>query len=304
MKKIIFTLLVVYAGLCNAQNWCPPGAEWKYSSYSFGGYSNLKFNYEKDTIVIQKACKKIIGREIYVAYGPPGIPPMISDTVSLEPLFSYSNNDTVFFFQNNAFYPVYNFHVKLGDTLIYENPIVKSQKIQQLVDSVGVVVINGIPLKYYSTQNTTIDNDQTDPPHTAIMERFGALDNYILLFYASVTEVYYNLLCYKDDLFPLYQKDPKLACDLISSVSNILDVGSVRLSPNPANDKVAISNSSDDNIKTILLYDICGTLRKIIDNSENSSGISIDLNNLQNGMYIIQIWFSSGNVITNKFIKD
>lgn len=303
MKRYLLLLILLYNGISNAQNWCLPGAEWKYSTSFYSGESNLKFTYDQDTTINQQECKKIKGRSIKLQYGPPGVPPKITDTISLEPLFSYAKNDTVFFLQNNVFYPVYTFNVNTGDTIHYSNPLVDSNPILQIVDSVGIDTINGLALKYYHTKNKTLDFDPIDPPESTIMERFGALDNDILPFYAPVTEVYYTLLCYKDDSFPLYQKYPTGSCDLINSVSIELLDSNVYLSPNPSNEYININNVSNDIIESVLIYDITGKLRHTSNKKNNNSILTLDITKLQNGIYVMFINTTNGKRIIKKFIK-
>ena len=304
MKRILNIILILYYGLANAQNWCPSGAEWTYSGSTYSGESNLKLIYEKDTLVKQQLCKKIKGRLIKISYGPPGTPPKITDTLSTEPIFTYAKNDTVFFYYNNSFYSAYYFNAKLGDTLNYENPLIPSYPIKQVIDSVGVVNINSIPLKYYVTKNLSSDNDIADPQQTTIMERIGVLDNYIIPYYAPVTESYSSLICYKDDSFQLYQKYPTEPCDYISTIPKVLNENALKLRPNPATDKFSLSSSSNDKVQTILIYDLSARLRNKIDNTENRDVTEIDISNLENGMYFILLTSSSGATIVKKLIKE
>ncbi len=294
---------MLYTLFANAQNWCPSGAEWTYSGSTYAGESNLKLIYEKDTMVKQQLCKKIKGRLIKISYGPPGTPPKITDTLSTEPIFTYAKNDTVFFYYKNSFYPAYYFNAKLGDTLNYENPLIPTFPIKQVIDSVGVVNINSIPLKYYVTKNLSSDNDIADPQQTTIMERIGVLDNYIIPYYAPVTESYSSLICYKDDSFQLYQKYPNGSCDYISLTSNVLNESTVKLSPNPASDKFTLSCSSIDKIQTVLIFDLSAKLRNKIDVVENGEITEIDISNLQNGLYYVMLTSSSGSTIIKKLIK-
>ena len=46
MKRYLLLLILLYNGISNAQNWCLPGAEWKYSTSFYSGESNLKFTYD------------------------------------------------------------------------------------------------------------------------------------------------------------------------------------------------------------------------------------------------------------------
>lgn len=78
---------------------------------------------------------------------------------------------------------------------------------------------------------------------------------------------------------------------------NGLQKNSVKIYPNPANDKIFIN--ADEEITTIEIFDING---KVVYNTKPQSGIAVSANisGLANGAYLIKITLLSGNQLTGK----
>jgi len=70
------------------------------------------------------------------------------------------------------------------------------------------------------------------------------------------------------------------------------------LYPNPANEKLYLKNSNYNNA-TILIFDLQG--KKVLDRKVDSE--SIDISNLNKGIYVIKLVWSE-NIIITKLIKE
>ncbi len=73
--------------------------------------------------------------------------------------------------------------------------------------------------------------------------------------------------------------------------------------PNPSTDYINIKTSNNSNIKNVKIYSITG--HEIWSESKKSStlDISIDVNDFQNGVYLISVEFKSGDRFSRTFIK-
>jgi Secretion system C-terminal sorting domain len=90
--------------------------------------------------------------------------------------------------------------------------------------------------------------------------------------------------------------------------SEILDVNDIVLNdqinlfPNPSNEQITISNTSNISLESAEIYDVQGKLLHIIDLSSMGSEKSIDVSTFAVGTYMVQISSEAGSV-TKRFIK-
>jgi hypothetical protein len=87
-------------------------------------------------------------------------------------------------------------------------------------------------------------------------------------------------------------------CDNITSGINYENSEAMSLYPNPANEKLYLKNSNYNNA-TILIFDLQG--KKVLDRKVDSE--SIDISNLNKGIYVIKLVWSE-NIIITKLIKE
>jgi len=84
-----------------------------------------------------------------------------------------------------------------------------------------------------------------------------------------------------------------------SSVNNIENKNNISLYPNPANNLIIIANETLKYIQNLQIFDVTGQIcNSNIFDQENT----IDISNLQNGIYFIKITFDDNSLITKKFI--
>jgi len=107
----IFTIVCGLQQAVIAQKWCEPGAEWIMSE----DYHYMRYHYQKDTIYEGVPCKKIQALRINRD--------QCKDTIAIEnkSVYTYAQNDTVWFYHEDAFYPTYFFNAQVGDTLVVRN---------------------------------------------------------------------------------------------------------------------------------------------------------------------------------------
>jgi hypothetical protein len=300
MKPLLLSLLLSFSFLVQAQNWCPPGAVWHYDVAALvaGGYST--FTYEKDTLLDGEACKKIMVSGRYYPVDP---------TNNQDPLFTFQRNDTVYYHYAGSFRPVFFWGAQLGDTIQYfNNEIFNCDSIVQLlVDSVGTTVINNDTLRFYRTINVGGDTaNTTNPiyPHQILaIERLGAVNAFPIPFYLCYTDGNdYNLRCYSDSTFALYQTNPAIDCDyLYNSISQLEQSNNITLYPNPATNQLNISIEG----QTIAQYQILDyTGKMVLSNQSNNSDLSIDVSELVQGVYLIRLELKNGQYAVRKFTLE
>lgn len=312
MKTILLTAILIYAGLTNAQTWCPTGAEWTYNYYSITAFGYEKLVYEKDTVVLSQPCKKIIGNLVVPHHITWGVPPTGIDTIPVNPIFTFSQGDTVFTFYHNSFRPVYFFNAQVGDTLPYYNFMLPYNNftgcdtvLKQVVDSTGTLVINSDTLRFYVARHIDFSDGFLYPGTVTIVERLGALNNFFVPYFTCYTDgEEYALRCYRDDNFATYQTEPITACDYVYTGLQDFEKSSISISPNPTQNILTISSSLNVSIESINIYNIVGQLQKQTRKVGSQTISTIDVSDFQDGTYFLQLLSSSGQTMTSKFIKQ
>lgn len=141
----------------------------------------------------------------------------------------------------------------------------------------------------YTTYQTFLDADMTDDAwdeKTVTFDSYSGSDNYIVFKYNAAT-TFDNL--YIDNF--TYEDNPSLS-------TNDYDFNSsVKIYPNPVKNTLHVSGSS---IETVDVYSING--KHIL--SQQLSAQTIDVSNLANGMYFVNLKDANGNTAIKKFIKN
>jgi hypothetical protein len=291
MKPLLLSLLLSFSFLAQAQNWCPPGAEWAYKTQcpELNGHASLW--YEKDTIVGMQPCKKIVGYESYLG----------SINSYVINIYTFERNDTVFFYDNSSFWPIYFFNASLGDTLLFENqndPVCDTV-LSMLVDSVAIVSVNGENLRYYRAHYIGNNPPNLETFSMQVMEKYGALDNHLLPLIVcdgAADPCYYTLGCYNDSIFNL---DSTISCRYFySKVEDTKLNVEFTLYPNPATNQLNISIEGQAIAKYQIL-DFTGAM--VISNQADNSELSIDVSQLAQGMYLLRVQLSNGQYVVRKF---
>jgi hypothetical protein len=85
--------------------------------------------------------------------------------------------------------------------------------------------------------------------------------------------------------------------------NNDFDSNSFTLYPNPANDLITIDlNTPSDSINKVVIYDVIGKSVKEINSIISTYNLNIDVSDLQNGIYLIEITTSNGLKQNKKLI--
>jgi len=301
MRTILFTLLFIHVLFCNAQKWCPPGAQWIYNYGWFYEYGFDKLTYEKDTVVLQQNCKKITRNRITKSCCPPSGPYYYKD----EPVYTYAQNDTVFFFDGNKFKAAYFFSAKVGDTLHTSLKHCEDEPdIVEIVDSVGKIKINDDSLRFYRVKFINYLTPFLYPQKYLVFELIGCINTFIDPYITCIADDQaWYLDCYQNYNFMEYDVSPQTKCGFFTSDANV-EESTISISPNPVCNTLFINTGFENQIDRMSIYNIAGKLMNFNIKATSNISRSIDINNFQNGTYLIQIVTQNGRAITKKFIKD
>ncbi len=285
------------------QVWVDQGAVWHYdwSNISSGGF--VKIIYDSDTTIYGKNCQKLVPI-IFIFTADQNHNTIFLGTDTLSPKYTYVNGDTVFYFENNQFFTLYNFNAQPGETweLAADTNIFLCSKSFVKVDSVGVIEINSESLRWISVrplENSTVGL------YGKVVERFGAVENYLFPVERSCDSTiqvefdWFDFTCFQDNSFALYNVSG-LDCEYLLGIDeNDSKQPTVSVYPNPAYQIInIITNDLKQEIVSIQIIDSKG-MEWII-----SKETTIDISNLPQGLYLIMIKLNSNQLIYCKLIKN
>ncbi|MFA9392377.1 MAG: T9SS type A sorting domain-containing protein [Prolixibacteraceae bacterium] len=306
MKKIfgLFLFLFLFHFESVAQEFAPVGASWYYSEWQFDGMPILEnflhIECEKDTLYEGQLCKKLVkNRRIWCNDRP-------------ETEYIFTRNDTVFFFDPNysEFQVLYDFNAERGDgwdikLVNYANE--DPDTVHIVVDSTDIFVVNELSLKrLFVTYTINYAQGKFEPKYSStIVEYIGDTDylfNY-LPFSAMTCDANGSggLRCYSDSLIGEYSTHIANSCDEIvlwSSNEEYRDDLGLRISVLPSGNSLML-NQAGSVANQFKIFSINGKLLNwgvVIDRT-------IDIHQLSNGIFVLQLIKEDGKFISTRFMK-
>jgi hypothetical protein len=306
VAQIICILLFVFSTQQTsfAQKWCEPGAEWVYWGCSMCPHDLVKTRYfhQKDTLIETRLCQKILMQLIRGSN--------CTDTINHErnSFFSYSMNDTVWFYVQNKFYPMYMFNAQVGDThyLPKINFVWGDSMITTVVESTGFEIIDGDSLRSYTLKHIkgtrVLDT-------FSVTERFGIKNDRFIFWDLSdwtCSVPSWSLVCYFDDSIHFLDSKHQQSCEPCNPALNISEISvenKLQIYPNPADDFLTLKVEGFS-INEIEIKDITGKIIVSKTISNFSSENKIDVQGLNTGVYLITVRLANNETITQKFVKN
>ncbi|MBV6439432.1 MAG: T9SS C-terminal target domain-containing protein [Haliscomenobacteraceae bacterium CHB4] len=179
----------------NTTTWFVPGCQWRYQYESILGFGEEVFQDAGTEVIGGEICTKLHRTAYHVQFS-------VGWYQDHGYYYLFARNDSVFWWQN-GFQLLYDFTLLPGDTF-YLPPYLPPGF--AVIDSVGTTNWQGIPLRFQDWR-MFYDNIPPDiPPYsTRVYERVGA--EYLIYPSAGMgyplSEIQYNLTCYRDDEYPL-----------------------------------------------------------------------------------------------------
>lgn len=299
LKTTFFLMLFFLTRTIGAQNsqFAPTGAIWYYETQSLYSTGYIKMEVEKDTVVNNYSCVKVI-REAHwhdLLFNE-------LKEFSMPALFLTQINDSVMILHNGAFHKLFDFGAEIGNTwtIVGKEGLCEEDFGTVSVVDKGVVVVNGMPLKFVTIKDDTFSywgygNTLYGTPAAAIQiaERIGPIGSYFLPQQKCVFDESEGgpLRCYYDDelgeihLSSLY---PERNCDYISeayqSVGEYETGNSIMVFPNPCSERIQLHLNETGSCE-IIIVDYSG--KTIMRDSIDEKETTIDVTSLPVGLYCI-----------------
>ncbi len=326
MKKsiIILGLLFLFVSGLKAQDktFAPIGAEWYYSAIQFCNYQEseyIRFWVSKDTLVDGKMCRYIENDSERVV----ALQDSCYASVTVPPYILYEENQKIYNWYNGRFFLVFDFGVKVGDTLdlhiqpawidFYDSSVYPSELpdtmylrsyIVEKIDS----IYNGRYLKKFMMASKESPNSKY-----FYIERIGFSFDYIISRLSPRTTIpfplYERIRCYYDDEISYVISRPLSGEEDCTWRSNVMintsydNVSKINIFPNPAKEFIHIQ-FTENIFQSGILVNIIDIWGKTMFKQKITSGeTKLDISNLRSGTYFLKIQNSNQIFKSIKFIK-
>jgi hypothetical protein len=300
MKKLVFISFLLFCSQIKSQVWIDQDAEWHFSFWNISSYGHAVINYTADTIIEGNNCQilKATAHRYSVDMnwehfymGPDPYPT----------IYTYVSGDTVFYYNKNKFFVLYNFSAQPGDSWVLDDEI-KGNGCNQsvcIVDSVGTIEINGQNLRWISLSSEV---GSTFGLSGKVVEKFGSLYGYTFPIYlhCDTTEVahhdFLSFSCYEDISFPLYNTSTTGNCATSLSIQALKNNSNeFKLYPNPAGDVLhLLYESEEQKILKVRFTDMTGRLVLSMELPSNTQ-TTLNTTDLTGTVYILNLF--DGEVI-------
>ncbi len=288
----IILLFTVLSTLTSQTTWFEKDATWHYRFFStWEGSGYEKIVYTSDTLIEGKLCKKLL-RDVYFV----SLQTKTIEHKDKRAQFVYQSGDTIWQYKNSTFKQLYNFNLQIGDTLPFMN-FHTVQNNKNVVSDIQTITIQGESLR-----QQTIDVYENNNILTKIniIEKIGVTSSPFSLFWNEfLINVFdfptHKFRCYSDHVTSTinYSNDECDALPVTVNTDESETANNLTFYPNPCSDKIYIKNLNSE--VSYKVYTSHGT--------EMMSGMTngeIDVNGLQNGLYLLKI----KNNVLKKIIKD
>lgn len=286
--KLIVLLFLLIGFIVNAQNFCAPGANWRYKHLTMfvnayrNGIEELK--YTKTVVVNGETCAEISR----TFTGQIGGPTSVVNTYTFASIYTFERNSVYYIFDGgtNTFDTIVNFNASIGDK--WECPfnfIPCSVKPKVTVTGIGQMNINSHTLRYIVVNGgwSSIDT---------VVEKIAGFNHFFAPYYKCVFDApnHPDFICYSDNNFPLYQKYQAHNCYYDVGLKEQENYnGILSVYPNPSFDKLRINFSGNSNLNqamSVIIYNSTG--KKVIERNFVENDV-IDISQLSVGVYYIKL---------------
>ena len=237
--------------------------------------------------------------------------------------------------QNNVVYmgldTLYNFNANVGDKWLrvrsghgfsgIPSQCATSRRTVTVLDT-GHSIINSVNLKWlklsYEFQAvetlTNTASTSTTIAYQKIGDIFGRFDPSYCEAITQVTVITHNenpfggFRCYKDDNFSTFQSPTySLACDytVTDIFENVFDKNNFIIAPNPSQSFINIYHPAlkGKNIN-VKLFNLIGEMVDIQNYIQTTEQVNVDLNNLDKGVYFLNLELDNKTILQEKIIKE
>lgn len=314
--KISLVLFLFCSSFGFSQIWVKNNATWMFS-YHYNQYGDpfeleehfgyMKVQHVGDTLIQNKLCKKFETIQ-YRFTGNPNDLGVLESITHLENNYTYVNEDTVFFLQNNQFQVLYNFDLQIGDPLAIhfsgsQTGMCNDTSFTYILN-LGIETIQGNNYRFIENLGDINSENYWYQLNGKISERFGPYTGFLFPNYTASCSVSgiqlydYTVLCFRDDEFEIDFSGNNLCPSyFLLAMEEKWHNQKIQIQPNPVSDILTIKGEL--NQCELIVHDFTG---KIIVHVKASP--TLDLSEFENGIYFVQFLIDDREIQVKKIIKN
>lgn len=293
--KLLFTIILTFlsVSLSKAQSWVQNDAVWHYDYY-MTGYGFYKVSLGNDTIIAGRTCQRYI-TEKHQFFPQPGNVFVAGPVVDYPQRFTSVSGDTVFHYENDTFYTLFNFGASVGDQWVindnYSHFNCDSVSKVKVIET-DVLTINGTSRR--AIRLTTIEGSPKGIEGW-VVENIGPIDAQYLFptdraCYDSTMIVDFethNFKCFQDAYINLYNPSG-VDCEYLKNHAGTQEQTSsiFKHYPNPVDGVLKIEFKSNGNHE-VKITDLKG--KTVIQEYTTNEKAEIDLSRMLKGVYFIHV---------------
>ena len=310
MKKTALLLILSFltSFYSSAQSWVKEDAVWHYDYYVTGsGFYTIELS--NDTLILGKNCNKYVTKK-HQFFSQPGGVYLQGPVIDLPSRYTHTSGDTVFYYENNQFYTLFNFGASIGDQWTI-NDVAQFPEIECNALSI-VEVIDTDNIDINGTNRRAILLKTLDGSSVGIngwvVENVGPLGSQYLFptpnscsDSQTVCFEQYSFKCFQDSRINLYNPSG-VDCEYLLTHLGIAEDNNqdFQVFPNPTTDVVNILfNKVGTHLMT--LTDHSGKV--ILEKSLSNVKEEIDMTQLPSGIYTIRIENVNNEVRIERIVK-
>ncbi|MFO7869711.1 MAG: T9SS type A sorting domain-containing protein [Bacteroidales bacterium] len=299
MRRIQFFMYVLclIPSVLYSQEWAPVGAKWYYSHVDGLSAYLTVMESVKDTVIQHKKCSVLESRRIYREMQPNG--DYFWDTTLISRKFvHYNNDDTLFYYKDTVFLPLYVFNAAQGDTVVVEKSSLCESSgeyayiLEYIVDSSTTKHVNNTDLMYVYNSPTNeadfvLSQPEVDNIHP-IIEYIGSTKYFFGVYKHAFLEGDINCLrCYTYNDFTYKADSWDRDCDYLPPLESFSSAKKTSVDtefgiyPNPFDSYVEFQFPGD-----VTSYTICDMFGHVVYRGTEKT---VYLDFLPSGMYFMNI---------------
>ncbi len=288
----------------SAQNsiWVKPNAVWHYDYWTIGWFGFMKIEHNGDTIIQGKNAMHFVLTDYAFTYNQQGqtVPYGVFPAGDF---YTYSEGDTVFYLQNDAFQKLLDFSKTTGDSykIGVTNP---SPSDQCSPESWTMLTATGTDVYGYPTITV-------EPYLNANLKLSGTFNNrfggdYFLPLLRScdpniIWEDYiFSFRCFQDDSLAVNPSGVECEYMLTHVGLNAVEDHTLYIGPNPTNGDIYMQ--SNEQLSRIELFTLAGI--RVQTQEVHSSSCILEMSKFEPGLYVLHVYDEEGRCFTRRIVLE
>ena len=301
MRFFSVLFFISFSCLCIAQNWALNSSVWRYNFVNLSGVGYIQINVDNDTIIDGITCKKL-NKRLFQRNAFTGT----TQNFDIGQEYTYEENGIIYLRHQGSFDTLYNFNALPGESwnVPGTSPVasVCNATSRVVVIDTSSLNVNGNKLKQLIVDYEYKSSGNFKRRDT-IVERMGTLAQYLVPWDVCLSTVDANeggnFRCYNDSEIGEYKHNFFSNCNVLVSAEEKL-LAMLKVYPNPVTDRLHLGYSESATISKVSLRNLHGSvIKEFLFLPE-----IIDIKELSQGIYLLEVFSNDGGAYRTKIMKQ